>query len=336
MSPAFASRLLGETTTWAGGGGAQQVVRHYSDGSDNPSSVTTTTAGGVSTSRLVELGGEGLDLRVTVSAGQVAAELMVASPRGDVVSTIEVDAQGSPEGLSGWSSFDEHGNPVDQPAAASSSSGGVVYGWLGAHQRATTAVGLTLMGARVHNPVTGLFTTLDPVRGGGDTTYGYPNDPINNTDLDGQRWRRWGRKAVNATGTGSRWLTESKWGKRIQKSCSLAWGHVATACAAVYSLAYARQGRWGMAASTVASAAVGWGAAKYTRGALKARHSATKRNWRHMSRSGNPAKRRAAAEYRPMSSRRFRAMSQYGSEFVGISGGIASDLYLSRMRQRAQ
>ena len=185
-----AGRRLGETTTWAGGGGAQQVVRHYSDGSDNPSSVTTTTAGGVSTSRLVELGGEGLDLRVTVSAGQVAAELMVTSPRGDVVSTIEVDAQGSPEGLSGWSSFDEHGNPADQPTAASSSSGGVVYGWLGAHQRATTAVGLTLMGARVHNPVTGLFTSLDPVRGGGDTTYGYPNDPINNTDLDGQRWRR--------------------------------------------------------------------------------------------------------------------------------------------------
>ena len=185
MSPAFASRLLGETSTWAGGGGAQQVVRHYGDGSDNPSSVTTTTSGGVSTSRVVELGGEGLDLRVTVSAGQVAAELMVASPRGDVVSTIEVDAQGSPEGLSGWSSFDEHGNPVDQPAAASSSSGGVVYGWLGAHQRATTAVGLTLMGARVHNPVTGLFTTVDPVHGGGDTIYAYPNDPINHTDLDG-------------------------------------------------------------------------------------------------------------------------------------------------------
>ena len=250
-----AGRRLGETTTWAGGGGAQQVVRHYSDGSDNPSSVTTTTAGGVSTSRLVELGGEGLDLRVTVSAGQVAAELMVASPRGDVVSTIEVDAQGSPEGLSGWSSFDEHGNPADQPTAASSSSGGVVYGWLGAHQRATTAVGLTLMGARVHNPVTGLFTSLDPVRGGGDTTYGYPNDPINNTDLDGQRWRKtsW-KKIKKSIQGGARWLTDSKWGKRIQTACSFAWGHVGTACNVVYAGAYIAQGRYGSALSSAIGA----------------------------------------------------------------------------------
>lgn len=44
------------------------------------------------------------------------------------------------------------------------------------------------MGARLYNTATGLFTSLDPVYQGGDTTYAYPNDPINKTDLEGKNW----------------------------------------------------------------------------------------------------------------------------------------------------
>ncbi|WP_404375162.1 RHS repeat-associated core domain-containing protein [Kytococcus sedentarius] len=61
------------------------------------------------------------------------------------------------------------------------------YGWLGGKERATPTgtFGLTLMGARLYNPVTGRFTTTDPVYGGNANTYTYPTDPINTSDLTG-------------------------------------------------------------------------------------------------------------------------------------------------------
>lgn len=46
------------------------------------------------------------------------------------------------------------------------------------------------MGARLYNQVTGTFSGLDSVYGGGSTAYGYPNDLINNSDIDGKRWWR--------------------------------------------------------------------------------------------------------------------------------------------------
>jgi hypothetical protein len=42
------------------------------------------------------------------------------------------------------------------------------------------------MGVRLYNPTTGRFLTTDPVPGGNENTYNYPNDPINMLDLDGQ------------------------------------------------------------------------------------------------------------------------------------------------------
>ncbi|MGL5823354.1 MAG: RHS repeat-associated core domain-containing protein, partial [Nocardioides sp.] len=98
--------------------------------------------------------------------------------------------------ITGWASYDEYGttttaDPIDGP---------VGYGWLGAKQRSTTTAtaGLTLMGVRLYNNTRGLFTTVDPVLGGGDSAYAYPNDPINNSDLDGRRWS-W-RKAAKWAG----------------------------------------------------------------------------------------------------------------------------------------
>jgi RHS repeat-associated protein len=69
------------------------------------------------------------------------------------------------------------------------------YGWLGAKERSTTteSAGLTLMGDRLYNAVTGRFTSPDPEPGGNPNAYTYPLDPINMFDLDGH-WGGW-RKA---------------------------------------------------------------------------------------------------------------------------------------------
>jgi len=44
---------------------------------------------------------------------------------------------------------------------------------------------LMFMGVRAFNPVTGQFLSQDPVPGGNETAYNYPNDPINGSDLTG-------------------------------------------------------------------------------------------------------------------------------------------------------
>jgi hypothetical protein len=42
------------------------------------------------------------------------------------------------------------------------------------------------MGVRLYNPTTGRFLTTDPIPGGNENAYNYPNDPINLFDLDGK------------------------------------------------------------------------------------------------------------------------------------------------------
>jgi RHS repeat-associated protein len=70
------------------------------------------------------------------------------------------------------------GDPDGIPEGA-----GPRYGWLGAERRAVDGgSALMLMGARVYAPRIGRFLQVDPVNGGNETTYGYPNDPVNFMD----------------------------------------------------------------------------------------------------------------------------------------------------------
>jgi RHS repeat-associated protein len=166
------------TETVSNGSDSSVTFRHYTDDSDNP---TWITQGGT-TRRYTELVGDALALTVD-SAGR--GSLTIASPHGDVVSTVDIVAAGSTAtSLSGWNQFDEYGNPDPSNTA---DTGELNYGWLGENQRAVSGAGLILMGVRLYNPVTGLFTSVDPVSGGNANEYTYPADPINQFDLDGQR-----------------------------------------------------------------------------------------------------------------------------------------------------
>ena len=168
--------------------GTTTTLRRYTDGGDNPAWVDVTAPGsGTATTRFTE--GIGGDLSATI-ASDGGLIISLGNPHGDVVTTVDIpddqEADTPATSISGWASYDDYGNTTTADAV----DGTLGYGWLGTKQRATSTAtaGLTLMGVRLYNAARGLFTSLDPIPGGNDTAYSYPSDPINKTDLDGQRW----------------------------------------------------------------------------------------------------------------------------------------------------
>jgi RHS repeat-associated protein len=122
----------------------------------------------------------GGDLGVQITGQDVS--LTLVDPHGDVAATIDLPASGDPEGIKSFSTWDEWGNPL----TTTPNTGALTYGWLGGKERATDTSGLILMGARLYNTVTTLFTSTDPVAGGNTTTYAYPQDPANQSDITGE------------------------------------------------------------------------------------------------------------------------------------------------------
>jgi RHS repeat-associated protein len=160
-------RRVTETT------GSNVVTKHYTGSSDNPA-WSTNTAG--VTDIYVSSLGTGLNSTVTLDNGEKTVSLDVNDLRGNTVTRINVDTASTDS----WVSFDEYGN-----RDAASTGKLVTYDAYGQYERATTSQGLILMGARLYNPITNQFTSPDPITGGNETSYTYPNDPINNTDFDG-------------------------------------------------------------------------------------------------------------------------------------------------------
>jgi RHS repeat-associated protein len=171
------------TATTTTGASTSTLVRHYNDSSDNPA---WTDKDGVITRYAQSIGG---DLAATINADG-SADLTVANLHGDVLTTVPIAASAASgdacTSIDGWSDYTEYGTP--RPGSTTGTTGGALgYGWLGAKQRSATAetAGLTLMGDRLYNAVTGRFASLDPQPGGNDTAYSYPSDPVNKFDLDG-------------------------------------------------------------------------------------------------------------------------------------------------------
>jgi RHS repeat-associated protein len=154
------------------------ITRHYTDSSDNPSWVVETGGADPGVTKYMPGLGSGLGAFVYPDG---TVELSLDDPHGDIVSTVVLPETGDVVGITGWSVFDEYGNP--QTAVAD--TGAANYGWIGAQERATLDNGLILMGARMYNSVTGRFLSPDPVAGGNENAYNYPNDPVNRFDTTG-------------------------------------------------------------------------------------------------------------------------------------------------------
>ncbi|WP_430868982.1 DNRLRE domain-containing protein [Demequina aurantiaca] len=160
--------------------GTSSEVSHYSDLSDSPAwALSTNAAGAVSTSWY----GSSIvgDLGLTVTDGTAALHL--SNMHGDVAVSVTLDADGDTASIGAFSEFDEYGRT--QTTSLDAETGVISYGWLGASERASDGSGIILMGVRLYNPMTGLFTSIDPIKGGNSTPYAYPQDPVNNYDLSG-------------------------------------------------------------------------------------------------------------------------------------------------------
>ena len=168
-----AGRLRAAIFTPAGGTAAT-TTSHYSGGGDSPNWIGE--ADGTANRYVHGLAG---DLIASVSGtigGTTTTRWQVTNLHGDVVATV-TDGLDYPD--SGYTIADEYGNTTSTSR----------YGWLGAAQRSRDSLGgLTLMGARLYNPVTGRFLTTDPIVGGNANAYTYPSDPVNGLDLSGKSW----------------------------------------------------------------------------------------------------------------------------------------------------
>jgi len=81
--------------------------------------------------------------------------------------TIDITNTAATPAIGPVGSYDEYGINL----STITTTGALVYGWLGGKERAQDTTGLILMGARLYNNITGHFTSIDPVPGGNTTAY---------------------------------------------------------------------------------------------------------------------------------------------------------------------
>lgn len=132
--------------------------------------------------------GNALNVTTGVTASPSCLGLATASctlnltdMRGNIVATASITSGAA--SVSGYSEQTEFGAPR---SVATQNVVAPVYGWLGVYQKAESNLsGLVIMGVRVYNPTTGMFTASDPILGGNSGPYLYPVDSINGFDLSG-------------------------------------------------------------------------------------------------------------------------------------------------------
>ncbi len=162
--------------------GGLTTVRHYSDSSDNPEWTTQQSGANLTTEIYTGSLGSGLAVTTTFKGTARTSSMQLTDIRGHTVTTLDLDSNS----VAGWSFYDSFGNPE----TSQTNTNLINYSSYSQQERATNTTGLILMGARVYNPETNQFTSKDPVKGGNENPYTYPNDPVNRSDFTGL-WDFW-------------------------------------------------------------------------------------------------------------------------------------------------
>ena len=174
-----ATSTAGVTTT---------TTKHYF-GSDTPSFTTSTTSGVVTTEKYGASLGSGFQSITTTTNGVTTTNYVFTDLQSANFATTAKPTTGYATPPASINTFDEYGNQTSNTQTIGTNQN---YGWAGSAHRTTDKNGLILLGARVYNPATGQFTSTDPVPGGNENAYNYPNNPVNQNDFSGCSGFNWG------------------------------------------------------------------------------------------------------------------------------------------------